>query len=136
MTPTTKRRGGIGSYWRNIAAPVIAAARERAGADPEALVRELANVYPFRDLPGSAPWKAWQQEVRAQLGISLTPRRRKQRIPHGQRSLLDGWAPDVPEKKAECLAAWPQCFDGGSHPDCCNWPQRCDCLINPTTQRK
>ena len=37
-----------------------------------------------------------------------------------QRPMLDGRDP-------ECVARWPECFDGGYDPRCCRFPKSCSC---------
>ena len=56
-----------GSYWRNIAAPIIARVIAEVGRDDErALKRALHDAYPFGER-SMHPYKIWRDEIRRQL---------------------------------------------------------------------
>lgn len=77
----------------------------------------------------------------------------KGRLPNGwvHPSLLDEWIHplrlDSPESQAlieadedrrhsGCIAAWPECVDGGFNPKCCRWPKECSCERTAPLQHK
>jgi len=78
-----------GSYWRNIAAPIIVEVIARVGRDDErALRKALHDAYPFGERR-MHPYKIWCDEVRRQLEGR---QHRKSHVPPeapGQMSPLD-----------------------------------------------
>jgi hypothetical protein len=58
------------SYWRKIAAPIIAKVIARVGTDdPKALRRALLEAYPFWERRYH-PYRIWRDEIRRQLNPS------------------------------------------------------------------
>lgn len=56
-----------GSYWRNIAGPIIAEVIARVGREDERVLRKaLHHAYPFGERR-MHPYKIWCDEVRRQL---------------------------------------------------------------------
>jgi hypothetical protein len=44
-------------------------------------------------------------------------------VPVGER------LPDHSERSPECLAQWPDCYEGGYDPKCCRFPKSCSCEV-------
>lgn len=37
-------------------------------------------------------------------------------------------------RSPECVAAWPDCYDGGFNPRCCRFPKSCSCEVKQPSQ--
>lgn len=77
-----------GSYWRNIARPVIAEVIARVGRDDEqALRRALREAYPFGERR-MHPYRIWCDEVRRQLAGFQHRRSPQSPVSPGQTTLF------------------------------------------------
>ena len=37
--------------------------------------------------------------------------------------------PEMVERNPECVASWPDCYEGGYDPRCCRFPKSCSCEV-------